>query len=422
PDIALVDLRMPGMDGIDLLSELRRLNPELVGIIMTAYSSIDSAVKAMRQGASDYLIKPFEVEQLMISLERSLKVREVLTENRVLRRQVRTSFDFSEIVGKTEVMLQLLEQVRIVADKESTVIITGESGTGKELVARAIHYNSRRSSGPFLAVNCGSFTSTLLESELFGHVKGAFTGAHKDKDGLLVAASGGSFLLDEVSELDRDLQVKLLRALQERQVLPVGGTKHVPFDVRLIAATNVDLKSRVDAGEYRADLYYRLNVIPLHVPALRERAADIPLLIERFNKLYSSRFGAPLKKLTPEAMNALRRYPWPGNVRELENLVERLCVMVRGETVDVDDLPETFLGVEAAPARASEPDAPEAAPFPESGVLPPLHEIEEAWIRFVLDHRAGGQKKLAAKLLGIDESTLHRKLDRYAKKADGGRG
>jgi len=422
PDIALMDLRMPGMDGIDLLAELRRLNPELVGIIMTAYSSIDSAVKAMRQGASDYLIKPFEVDQLMISLERSLKVREVLTENRVLRRQVRTSFDFSEIVGKTEVMLQLLEQVRIVADKESTVIITGESGTGKELVARAIHYNSRRSSGPFLAVNCGSFTSTLLESELFGHMKGSFTGAHKDKDGLLVAASGGSFLLDEVSELDRDLQVKLLRALQERQVLPVGGTKPVPFDVRLIAATNVDLKSRVDAGEYRADLYYRLNVIPLHVPALRERAADIPLLIERFNKLYSSRFGAPLKKLTPEAMNALMRYPWPGNVRELENLVERLCVMVRGETVDVGDLPETFLGVEAAPPQASKPDAPEDAPFPETGVLPPLYDIEEAWIRFVLDHRAGGQKKLAAKLLGIDESTLHRKLDRYAKKADVGRG
>ncbi|NLH79057.1 MAG: sigma-54-dependent Fis family transcriptional regulator, partial [Acidobacteria bacterium] len=287
------------------------------------------------------------------------------------------------------------------------------------LVARAIHYNSRRSSGPFLAVNCGSFTSTLLESELFGHLKGSFTGAHKDKDGLLVAASGGSFLLDEVSELDRDLQVKLLRALQERQVLPVGGTKPVPFDVRLIAATNVDLKARVDAGDYRADLYYRLNVIPLHVPALRERAADIPLLIERFNKLYSSKFGAPLKKLTPEAMKALRQYPWPGNVRELENLVERLCVMVRGETIDVRDLPETFLGIEAAPALAPEPNAPAATPFPAAGPLPPLHDIEEAWIRFVLDHRAGGQKKLAAKLLGIDESTLHRKLDRYSKKADG---
>jgi len=268
PDVAVVDLRMPVMDGLDLLAELRKLNPELIGIVMTAYSSIDTAVRAMREGATDYLVKPFDVEQLQLALERALREREVLSENRMLRRQVRTSFDFSEIVGKSDVMLELLEQIRTVADKESVILITGESGTGKELVARAIHYNGPRADGPFLAVNCGSFTQTLLESELFGHMKGSFTGAHRDKTGLLVAASGGSFFLDEVGELDKELQVKLLRALQERQVLPVGSTRPVPFDARLIAATNSDLKSKVERGEFRADLYYRLNVIPLTVPPL----------------------------------------------------------------------------------------------------------------------------------------------------------
>ncbi len=415
PDIALVDLRMPGMDGIELLAELRKLNPELVGIVMTAYSSIDSAVRAMREGANDYLIKPFEIDQLMLSLERSLKVKEVLAENRLLRRQVRTSFDFSEIAGKSDIMLELLDQVRVVADKESTVLITGESGTGKELVARAIHFNSRRSSGPFFAVNCGSFSSTLLESELFGHVKGSFTGAHRDKEGLLVAASGGSFFLDEVGELDRDLQVKLLRALQERQVLPVGGTKAVPFDVRLIAATNADLRGKMEAGEYRADLFYRLNVIPLRVPPLRERASDIPLLVDRFSRLYASKFGAPVKTFTPGALELLARYAWPGNVRELENLVERLCVMVRTDTVSEGDLPESIRQIDHNREAVITGTETEGS-FPDSLTPPTLQEIEEAWIRFVLDHRADGQKKLAARMLGIDESTLHRKLERYARR------
>jgi two-component system response regulator HydG len=393
------------MDGIELLAGLRSLNAELVGIVMTAYSSIDTAVRAMREGASDYIVKPFEVEHLLASLERSLKAREILTESRSLRRQVRTGFDFTEIVGRSDVMLELLEQVRIVADKESTVLVTGESGTGKELVARAIHYNGRRAQGPFLAVNCGSFTPTLLESELFGHVKGSFTGAHRDKEGLLVTASGGTFLLDEVGELDRDLQVKLLRALQERQVLPVGGNRPVPFDVRLIAATNADLAVRVERGDFRADLYYRLNVIPLVVPALRARRSDIPLLVDRFSRMHASRFGAPVKKFDREVMAALEAYAWPGNVRELENLVERLCVMVREDAITKAHLPGHIL----APQRREEPAVVGAA-----SPVPRLAEIEEAWIRFVLEHRAGGQKKLAARMLGIDESTLHRKLEKYS--------
>jgi DNA-binding NtrC family response regulator len=410
PDVAVVDLRMPVMDGLELLTELRKLNPELIGIVMTAYSSIDTAVRAMREGATDYLVKPFDVEQLQLALERALRERQVLSENRMLRRQVRTSFDFSEIVGKSDVMLELLEQIRTVADKESVILIAGESGTGKELVARAIHYNSPRAEGPFLAVNCGSFTQTLLESELFGHAKGSFTGAHKDKTGLLVAASGGSFFLDEVSELDRELQVKLLRALQERQVLPVGSTKAVPFDVRLMAATNADLKGKVERGEFRADLYYRLNVIPLRVPPLRERLGDIPLLVERFTRLYASRLGAPVKVMSREAMEVLRSYLWPGNVRELENLMERLTVMTRSQVIGVEDLPD-FIRVTADSQTASSgAEGVRTLSRPQT-----LAEIEKAWVFYVLEHVAGGQKRLAAKLLGIDESTLHRKLERYSR-------
>lgn len=417
PDVAVVDLRMPGMDGIDLLAQLRKLNPELVGIVMTAFSSIETAVRAMREGAADYLIKPFDMESLLSSIQRGLREKQILSESRRLRRQVESDFDFSEIVGRSDAMLELLEQVRAVADKESTVLITGESGTGKELVARAIHFNSHRSGGPFMAVNCGSFTQTLLESELFGHVKGSFTGAHRDKTGLLAAASGGSFFLDEVGELDRELQVKLLRALQERQVLPVGGTRPVPFDVRLIAATNSDLKAKVERGEFRADLYYRLNVIPLRVPPLRDRRNDIPLLVERFARLNAAKFGAPLKQFTPGAMELLRMYPWPGNVRELENLVERLCVMIKADTIREEDLPELV-----RTGRGRDTGIPKAAsdPIGEVEALPAtLLEIEKAWLYYVLEHRAGGQKKLAARLLGIDESTLHRKLERYARDKEG---
>ena len=415
PDVLLSDIKMPQMSGIELFGHMKRQRDDLIGVFMTAFSSVDTAVGAIREGASDYLLKPFEVEQLNLSMEKALKQRRMERENRQLKKQVKHDYDFSSITGKSETLLQVLEQVRMVADKKSTVLITGESGTGKELVARALHYNSSRSEGPFLGVNCGSFSRSLLESELFGHVKGSFTGAHRDKEGLLVAASGGTFFLDEVSELHPELQVKLLRALQERQVLPVGGTEHREFDVRLVAATNRKLKERVDKGDFRADLYYRLNVIPIHVPALRERPEDIPLLVERFMEENCQRHGIGSKELTDDALRVLREYPWPGNVRELENMVERICVMTAAETVSPEDLPGLLTGrSQTAPTQPADSQA--AA---EPAAQPTLKEIEKAYTYYILEHRADGQKRLAAQILGIDESTLHRRLDRYRREENG---
>ncbi|MBD3369666.1 response regulator [Candidatus Fermentibacteria bacterium] len=416
PDILLVDIKMPGMSGLELFSGVKETQPDVIGIVMTAFSSVDTAVKAIRQGASDYLIKPFEVDQLSVSLERALCHKEMENENLKLRKQVHRRYDFESIIGSSEAILQMLEQIRMVADKKSTVLITGESGTGKELVARALHYNSSRSEGPFLGVNCGSFTRDLLASELFGHVKGSFTGAHKDKEGLLVAASGGTFFLDEVSELHRDLQVKLLRTLQERQVLPVGGTSPKSFDVRLVAATNRDLHKKVEDGDFRADLYYRLNVIPIHVPPLRKHRTDIPVLVERFIAENCSRHGIDAKKMDEQAMAALTRYDWPGNVRELENVVERLCVMTRASRITRDDIPDHILENAATeePA-ASEDNTSSEAP----AAQPTLREMEKAYTYYILEHKAGGQKRMAAKILGIDESTLHRRLERYRSEEEG---
>lgn len=408
PDVLVVDIKMPGISGLEVFSRLKELSPDLAGIVMTAYSSVETAVTAIRHGASDYLLKPFQADQLLLAIEKAIGAKKMARENVELRRRVRRDFDFSRIVGKSKPILELLEQIRIVAEGQSTVLITGESGTGKELVARAIHQNSSRADGPFLGVSCGSFSRNLLESELFGHRRGAFTGAHRDKDGLLVAASGGTFFLDEIGELDRDLQVKLLRALQERHVRPVGATRTIPFDTRIVAATNRNLKEMVDSGDFRPDLFYRLNVIPLEVPALRNRRDDIPLLILHFMERNDC---LPECVFSSDAINALSEYDWPGNVRELENLVERLCVMSRKETLDRSDLPDFILSGEKVQVKHESVSLPvlesaEAAPAT-------LKAMEKAWILYVLEHRAGGQKRKAARLLGINESTLHRKLDRY---------
>lgn len=409
PDVLLVDIKMPGKSGLEVFSKLKSRDKNLIGIVMTAFSSVETAVKAIRQGAKDYLIKPFDMEQLVLAIGRALNERDMEKENRLLRRQVKRSFDFREIIGKSRPMMDLLEKVRKVASTDSTVLITGESGTGKELIARAIHFNSHRSEGPLLTINCGGLSRNLLESELFGHVKGSFTGAYRDKTGLLVAAAGGTFFMDEISELDRDLQVKLLRALQERLVLPVGGTETIPLDVRLVAATNVDLEKRVEEGGFRSDLYYRLNVIPLRVPPLRERRDDIPLLIRRFLRKNADELKIDPPTLTREALDALVAYDWPGNVRELENLLERLSVMSHGESIGVDLLPEPFGGGPAAPASSpAGPARPHGA-----AATPTLREIEKAYTFYVLEHKAGGRKKQAAEMLGINESTLHRRLARY---------
>jgi DNA-binding NtrC family response regulator len=421
PDIVVVDIKMPGIGGLEVLSRLRVMEPDIIGIVMTAFSSVDSAIDAIRKGASDYLIKPFEVDQLLVAIEKAMSHQSLRRENRDLKRKVISRFSMEGIIGKSRPIMELLEKVRLVADKDSTVLISGESGTGKELIAKAIHYSSARAERPFFAINCGSFTHSLLESELFGHVKGSFTGAHKDKEGLLVAARGGTFFLDEVSELDRELQVKLLRALQERQVLPVGGTRYISFDVRLVAATNRNLKELVENGSFRDDLFYRLNVIPMHVPSLRDRASDIPLLVERFLEVYSRESGDKAKVFSRAAMEKLMRYHWPGNVRELENVVERLCVMIRGSEIEEDDLAGVLrsVGIRTPFAEDSESGDQTMAAGGLGGPLSPtLKEIEKAYTFFVLEHRAGGQKRLAAKLLGINESTLHRRLERYAANLD----
>ena len=417
PDILVVDVKMPGMSGFEVLTEMQKRHPSLIGIMMTAFSSVDSAVKAMRRGAADYLVKPFEVDQLLLSIEKAINERELKRENQELRRRVRARYSAQSIIGKSKPVIELLEKVRRVADKDSTVLITGESGSGKELVARAIHSSGPRSDGPFLGVNCGSFSRDLLASELFGHMKGSFTGAHRDKEGLLAAASGGTFFLDEVGELDRELQVKLLRALQERQVLPVGGTRPVPFDARIIAATNSDLGEKVRNNEFRPDLYYRLNVIPLHVPPLRERKSDIPFLLDKFLKDYSRNQGEEPKRVSDEAMEVLCEYRWPGNVRELENVVERLCVMTRGDTIEVEDIPDFVREPEGKQGiREDEQDVTDGSL---SAGTPTLEEIEKAYTLYVLEHQAMGQKRLAAKILGINESTLYRRLEKYAADREG---
>jgi two-component system response regulator HydG len=412
PDILVVDVKMPGMSGFEVLTEMQKMSPGLIGIMMTAFSSVDSAVKAMRRGASDYLVKPFEVDQLLIAIEKALDERDLKKENLELKRKVRARYSAEAIIGKSRPIVELLETVRMVSEKDSTVLITGESGSGKELIARAIHGSSPRADRPFLGVNCGSFSRDLLASELFGHMKGSFTGAHRDKEGLLVAASGGTFFLDEVGELDRELQVKLLRALQERQVLPVGGTRHIPFDARIIAATNSDLAEKVRSDRFRADLYYRLNVIPLHVPPLRERRSDIPFLLEKFLKDYAQEAGERSRTLTDEATEVLCRYRWPGNVRELENVVERLCVMTGGSVIDVEDLPD-FIRSPRETGIEEQGEEP-ILTGPLSGSNPTLDEIEKAYTLYVLEHQAMGQKRLAAKILGINESTLYRRLEKYS--------
>ncbi len=402
PRVLISDIRMPGMTGLELFSTLRRQNPEMAGILITAYSSVETAVKAIREGVEDYLVKPFRADQLLLAIEKALNQRQVKTENARLRTEVRREFDFSGIVGKSEPMLALLESVRKVADQPSTVLITGESGTGKELIAKALHYNSHRADKPFLGVNCGSLSKNLLESELFGHMKGSFTGAHRDKEGLMTAAGEGTFFLDEVSEMDRELQVKLLRALQERQIRPVGGNVMLPFRARLVCATNRDLERMVANNEFREDLFYRLNVIPLRVPTLRERRDDIRPLVDHFIKR-----GGFQKNFSEETLQILEDRSWPGNVRELENLVERLCVMTTEETIRPEHHPAHFRGAD----RAEKPDERREE---HNTVLPSnLDEVEKAWILYTLNHRAGGNKTKAAELLGINASTLHRKLGKY---------
>jgi two-component system response regulator HydG len=406
PDLVLSDIRMPGKTGLEVLAAAHEVDPELPVILMTAQASLQSAMRAVNEGAYYYLQKPFSNDELLAISRRAVETRYLKAENRALKKAIdqKASPAAERPIGSAPRFTEVLDLAETVAGTDSTVLISGESGTGKEVLARYIHQRSHRSRGAFLSINCGALPESLLESELFGHVKGSFTGAVRDKDGLLVAAEGGTFFMDEIGEMTAATQVKLLRAIQEREVIPVGSTKAVPVDVRIIAATNRDLEAEIDRGTFRSDLYYRLNVIQLHLPPLRERRDDIPLLARHFldGEAVARDRKKPLE-LTDEAMSLLVEYDWPGNVRELQNALERASVVVGGQKIRPEELPARVR--EAPPLRLVGTDE---GPPPN----PTMEVIEQAYILWVLQAE-GGNKTRAAEVLGIDPSTLYRKLNRY---------
>ncbi|MGE0160937.1 MAG: sigma-54-dependent transcriptional regulator [Gemmatimonadales bacterium] len=404
PDLVLTDIRMPGAGGLDVLTAAREVDPEMPVILMTAQASLQTAVRAVNEGAYYYLQKPFANDELLAICRRAGEARQLKVENRQLRKEIRRRgrADVRRPVGQAPRFVEVLELAETVAATSSTVLISGESGTGKEVLARFIHALSDRAEAAFLSINCGALPESLLESELFGHVKGSFTGAVKDKDGLLVAAGGGTFFLDEIGEMTPSTQVKLLRAIQEREVIPVGATKAVPVDVRIISATNRDLEEEITRGSFRSDLYYRLNVIQLHLPPLRERREDVPVLAAHFlEKLAAQRGVDRVPTLADETLEVLTRYEWPGNVRELENALERAAVIATGSTIGPESLPDRVR--EAPRPRLVADDVPPN---------PTMEVVERAYILWVLQAE-GGNKTRAAEVLGIDPSTLYRKLNRY---------
>jgi two-component system response regulator HydG len=402
-DLVLMDVRMVEMSGLEALPQIKRYNPAIPVIIMTAFSSVETAVEALKKGAYDYLTKPFDFDELRLALARAMDHSQLREENRALRESLGASFDTGSIIGQSRPMVDLLETVAMVAPTEATVLITGESGTGKELIAGAIHANSPRQEEPFIKVNCAAITETLLESELFGHEKGAFTGADRRKEGRFRLAHRGSIFLDEVGEMSVAMQVKLLRVLQEKEIQRVGGEEVIKVDVRVMAATNRDLEAGIKEGRFREDLYYRLNVVTLAVPPLRQRQDDIALLSRHFLKTFAKKNRKPIKGFTPQAMDCMVRYGWPGNVRALMNAVERGVILCRGEYISEEDLP---FSVKDAPIAASEVKAPEQP------ADIPLDEVEKTTILKTLKS-AGGNKSETARRLGITRRTLYKKLKRY---------
>lgn len=407
PDLVLADIRMPKLSGLDVLARAREVDPELPVILMTAQASLQSAIRAVNDGAYYYIQKPFSNDELLAICRRAAETRRLKSENRALKQEIRRREHGSELrpVGKSRAFKELLKLAETVAPTDSTILITGESGTGKEVLSRYVHSLSGRADEPFFSINCGALPESLLESELFGHVKGAFTGADRDKDGLLVAARGGTLFLDEIAETSPRTQVRLLRALQEREVIPVGATEAVPVDVRLMAATNKDLEEEIRRGNFRSDLFYRLNVVALEMPPLRERRADIPVLarhfLERMGEGEGDERPDPPRELSEETLEVLTRYDWPGNVRELENALERAYVFSGGPVIEPDALPERVRQEEPQPLVSEDPPP-----------NPPMEVIERAYIEWVL-RSEGGNKSRAAEVLGIDPSTLYRKINRY---------
>lgn len=407
-DLILMDIRMMNVSGIEALEQITKINPSIPVIIMTAYASVETAVKALKKGAYDYLTKPLDFDELQMAIARATEHSRLKKENEYLKEKLGEKFDRRNIIGQSAAMVRLLEIVEQVANTQATVLITGESGTGKEIIANAIHFNSNRKNAPFVKINCAALTETLLESELFGHEKGAFTGADKRREGKFVQADGGSIFLDEVSEMSPAMQVKLLRVLQERELTRVGGRDVIKIDVRVIAASNKDLKKEIREGRFREDLFYRLNVVTLDVPPLRERPQDIPLMAQAFLKTFAESNSKDIRGFTPQAMQKLIRYPWPGNVRELMNAVERAVVLSRMDMVGEDELIFTMAD-EAAFHDGSSPNQKHPVAGDENLSL---EEMEKQRILEVLE-TCGGNKSEAARRLGITRKTLRLKLDKY---------
>jgi two-component system response regulator HydG len=401
-DIVLLDLRLPGASGLDLLQEIKQRRPETQVILMTGYGSVASAVQAMKMGAYDYVTKPFNLDELKLLLQRAAGHVRLAVENRVLREKVRATHGFGNIIGRAPEMEKLYRIISKVARSVHPVLIYGESGTGKELVARAIHFNGPNKDRAFLPVDCGSLVPTLIESELFGYVKGAFTGANRTKDGLLAIASGGTIFLDEIGELPVDMQAKLLRALQEREIRPVGATRSVPIDVRILAATNRDLEEAVAQGTFRKDLYFRLNVVNLRIPPLRERKQDIPLLVGHFMERLQRATGVE-RSMSDEALRLMLAHDWPGNVRELENCLERASTLSSGPVIQVSDLPTEVQNASAAPAAGAGANGHR---------ITSIAELEKQAILNAIV-QMNGDKMAAARSLGIGKTTLYRKLKEY---------
>ena len=412
-DLVITDLRMRKVDGLAVLRAAKEHSPRTVVLVVTAFASTETAVEAMKLGAYDYVTKPFKLDELRLTIANALERKRLQEENRELKRQLRREHGFEGFIGKSPRILEVFETIRKTADSGSTVMITGESGTGKELVARAVHLESARRSGPFVSVNCGAIPETLMESELFGHVKGAFTGAVASTEGLFAAAGGGTLFLDEITEIPHSVQVKLLRATQEREIRRVGDTRDVKVDVRLIAASNRDLSKAMADGVLREDLYYRLNVIPIHMPPLRERLEDIPLLVSHFIARITKDVGKSVKGISPDSLAILERYHWPGNIRELENVVERAIVLGSGDLLSPDSLPphlrmprdEQAVNVEIPPAGVDLEDT--------------LTRIENRYIRLALE-RSGWLQVRAAELLGLSFRQFRYKLQKHGLR--GGRG
>ncbi len=405
-DIVLVDLFLPDINGIEILKEIRQVAPEVEVVVITGNASAQTAVTAMKEGAFDYITKPVNFEELKIVIGNAREKQRLLSENVYLKKQLQQRYQYSSIIGYSQAMQKVFERMQRITKTDSTVLVTGESGTGKELVARALYSNSRRKGHAFVAVNCGAIPETLLESELFGHIRGAFTGAVRDKVGKFEAANHGTIFLDEIGTMPISLQSKLLRVLQEQEVERVGSTKPVKLDVRIISATNSDLEELVRQGIFREDLFYRLNVIPLHLPPLRERKEDILPLVSNFLQKFCNQMERPLMSLSKSALDAMERYRWPGNVRELENVVERLTALTESDLINIDDLPAEIADKGCHPGGLCLDLSPEGIDMPAA-----IAELEKKLITKALS-MSGGVKSKAASLLGINRTTLVEKIKR----------